>query len=175
MSWYVVPGTAAAVIQTLAHSHKSQVRHKVEVVCVELSLTFSLGHALGIRASRIAKRLGRCVLYCGAASRQLMERFRMGVVCDATECRHKTCFNDIRYTQAEAAEQQRMKRQQEAVQHSKDALEALRAARRQPLRPMRTEVETAESEQWSCDVGAEGCIKPSVSAPEPEPPYMYSI
>ena len=92
------------------------------------------------------------------------------VVCTDTACTHETCFNAGR-AEAVAAERLHLQREQEAVQHSKDALEALRAARRQPLRPVRTEVDEAESEGWCCDVEAEGCIKPSVSAPEPEPPY----
>ena len=93
------------------------------------------------------------------------------VVCTDTACSHETCFN-AGCGEAVAAERLRLQREQDAEQHSKDALEALRAARRQPLRPVCTEVEVAESEGWCCDVGAEGCIKPSVSAPEPEPPYV---
>ena len=75
---------------------------------------------------------------------------------------------------AEAAEQQRMDREQEAVRHRKDGLKVLCAARRLPLRlrAVHTEEEAVESEGWCCDVGAEGCIKPTVSAPEPEPPYV---
>ena len=81
------------------------------------------------------------------------------------------CRNAARRAEAEAAEHRRAAREEEAAQHRKDAHEALKAARRQPLRAARE----AESEAWCCDVGAEGCIKPSLLAPEPMPPYSLWV
>ena len=53
----------------------------------------------------------------------------------------------------EAAEQRHFAHEADARQQRENALEALRAARRQPLRPVRTDAEVAESEGWCCSVG----------------------
>ena len=107
-------------------------------------------------------------------TRKRIARFSTGALCTASRCKHKMCRNAARLTEAEAAEQRRAEREEEAVQHRKDAHEALQAARRQPLREPRAARE-AESEAWCCDVGAEGCLKPSLSAPEPMRPYSLWI
>ena len=52
--------------------------------------------------------------------------------------------------------------------------EALQAARRQPLREPRAPTE-AQPEACCCDLGAEGCLKPSLLAPEPAPPYSLWV
>mmetsp|Transcript_42495 Transcript_42495/g.85205 ORF Transcript_42495/g.85205 Transcript_42495/m.85205 type:complete len:257 (-) Transcript_42495:53-823(-) len=106
------------------------------------------------------------------ASRKRMARFSGGVLCTATTCRHKMCRNSSRFAEAEAAERQRLEREEDARQHCKDALEALCAVRRQPQQQQQTE---AASDSWCCDVGGEGCIKPSDSAPEPAPPYVIWV
>ena len=107
-------------------------------------------------------------------TRKRIARFSSGALCTAVVCKHKMCRNAARLADAEAAEQRRAQREDDAVQHRKDAHEALRAARRQPLREPRAPQE-AQPEAWCCDVGAEGCLKPSLSAPEPAPPYSLWV
>ena len=107
-------------------------------------------------------------------TRKLIARFSGGGLCTASTCAHKMCRNAARLAEAKAAEQRRVEREEDAAQHRKDAHEALKAARCQPLREPRAARE-AESEAWCCDVGAEGCLKPNLSAPEPMPPYSLWI
>ena len=67
-------------------------------------------------------------------SRKQMARFSGGPVCTATTCKHKMCYNMMRHAEAKAEEHQRAVREQDAILRSKDALKALKAARRKPLR-----------------------------------------
>ena len=107
-------------------------------------------------------------------TRKRIARFSGGGLCTASACNHKMCRNAGRLAEAKAAEQRRASREEEASQHRKDAHEALKAARCQPLREP-CAVREAEGEAWCCDVAEEGCLKPSLSAPEPMRPHSLWI
>ena len=66
-------------------------------------------------------------------TRHSSARFSGGGLCTASACNHKMCRNAGRLAEAKAAEQRRASREEEASQHRKDAHEALKAARCQPL------------------------------------------